>query len=387
MINATKKSSGGDIGDIATTAASSKAKFPTQLLYLYTELDGAAQRAVQRRIKSGELQRIVAGVVTAAPPEEWPALIARERNRVLAALFPGAIMGYRSAFKGGTPIDGIIHLNYSYNRTVELPGLKVILVKAVGKADGDQPISGRELYYPSQARMLLENLKTSRGAIRKAVGEKEVEQRLASICEARGEDALNQIREQARAVAPGLALSREFSILERLISGILGTHANARLKTSAGKAFAAGMPYDSGRLALFEQLAAELRTQTLPQPPLRAASAKANANFAFLICGAASRARHFGGSHQAAASGPRRHGQSAAGDVHRGRGSPFWRRQRPHRAPGDECRAIGGQRLSHHRADFVLRRVHGLPAPVDARWRPAAVHQGHGAYPPMDGCL
>lgn len=278
----TEISSNVDISDIKVMPAPSRAKLPTQLLYLYAELDTAQQRAVQRRLKSGKLQRIASGVVTAAPPEDWPALIARERNRVLAAMFPGAIMGYCNAFKGGAPVDGAIHLNYSYNRTVELPGLKVILVKASGKAEGDQAISGRELYFPSQARMLLENLIISRGAVRKPAGEKEVEQRLATICEARGEDALNQIRGQSRALAPILGLSREFAILDRLISGILGTHANARLKTSAGRAFAAGLPYDSGRLALFEVLVNELRMQTLPQPGSKTGSERARANFAFL---------------------------------------------------------------------------------------------------------
>lgn len=282
MKNATNKESGMNIHDKNAAVSQSRTKLPTQSLYLYAELSDAQQRALQRRIKAGELQRIVAGVVSAAPREDWPALIARERNRVLAALFPGAIIGFRSAFKGGVPVDDIIHLNYSYNRSVALPGLQVILVKAPGKAVGDQPISGRELYFPSQARLLLENLAVSRGAIRKATGEKEVEQRLVTVCEARGEDALNQIREHARALAPDLAFTREFQILERLISGILGTHENARLKTTAGRAFAAGLPYDSGRLALFEQFAAELRGQALPQPALKTGSQSVTANFAFL---------------------------------------------------------------------------------------------------------
>jgi hypothetical protein len=282
MKNTTKKSDIPDIGDKEAPRAPSRAKFPTQLLYLYAELDAAQQRAVQRRLKSGELHRIAAGVVTGAPLQDWSALIARERNRVLAAMFPGAIIGYSSAFKGGAPVDGVIHLNYSYYRTVELPGLKVILVKASGRAEGDQAISGRELYFPSQARMLLENLTISRGVTRKSAGEKEVEQRLATICEARGEDALNQVRDQSRALAPTLGLSREFTILDRLISGILGTHANARLKTTAGRAFAAVLPYDSGRLALFEILVNELRMQTLPQTASKTTTEKAKANFAFL---------------------------------------------------------------------------------------------------------
>jgi len=260
----------------------SSPKLPTETLYLYAELTGAQQRAVQRRVQAGELHRIIPGVVTRAPSENWPGLIARERNRVLAALFPGAVIGYRSAFQGGVPVDDIMHLSYSYDRTVALPGVTVVLVKAHGRAEGDQAIAGRELYFPSNARLLLENLTISRGAIRKAVGAHAVEERLVAICEARGEDALNALREQARALAPVLALSREFTILERLIGGILGTHEHARLATAAGKAFAAGLPCDSGRLALFERLAAELRAQPLLQPASPVGSERAQVNFAFL---------------------------------------------------------------------------------------------------------
>ena len=117
-------------------------------LIVYTELSAAEIRAVQRRLRSGELRRIVPGIVTSAPPEAWPALVARERIRVLAALYPGAVMGYRSVFHGGLPVDGVIHLNYRYDRARQLPGLTVVLVKAAGKATGDVPIMGRALTSP-----------------------------------------------------------------------------------------------------------------------------------------------------------------------------------------------------------------------------------------------
>ncbi len=177
-------------------------------LILYAELNDAEVRAAQRRLKIGRLKRIVPGVLSASPEKEWPAIIALHRMRVLAALFTGAVIGYRSAFRGGTPVDGVMHLSYSYNRIVELPGLKVLLVKGTGKTAGDQPMSGRDLYFPSQARMLMENLTPSRGAIRKSVGRVAVEERLVSIYESRGPDALNRIREEARDIAAHLAACR-----------------------------------------------------------------------------------------------------------------------------------------------------------------------------------
>lgn len=251
-------------------------------LILYDELTRDQTRTIQRRIKAGELRRIVPGVVTSYPPEEWPALVARERNRLLAALFPGAVIGYRTAFKGGTPVDGIMHLSYSYDRVHNLPGLTVVLVKGAGKATGDMPLLGRNFYFPSYARLLMENLTISRAKIRKTVSRKEVEERLLTICEARGEESLRQLREQARDLAPTLGFERELDILDSLIGSVLGTWTKNQLATRAGKAWAAGAPYDRARLALFEKFASTLRQTPLQRIPAVTHTEKARIHFAFL---------------------------------------------------------------------------------------------------------
>lgn len=100
----------------------------TELL-LYAELGPAAIRAAQRRVLAGQLTRILPGMASSCQAQDWPALIARERLRVLAALFAGTVLGYRSAFNGGVPEDGVIHLIGSYRRSVSLPGLTVMLWK------------------------------------------------------------------------------------------------------------------------------------------------------------------------------------------------------------------------------------------------------------------
>lgn len=261
------------------------AKTPTnrdEALLVYAELDEAGERAVQRRIAAGTAQRIVAGLASTRPEDEWPMLVARERNRVLAGLFPGAVIGYRSAFAGGVPVDNIIHLNYSYYRTVQLPGLQVTLVKGPGRAPGDQPIAGRELFFPSYPRMLLENLTTSRASVAKEAGGEAVEARLLTICDSRGEEHLLQLRDEARELAPALGMERQFKVLDGLIGSILGTRSTHKLRTGAGKARTAALPYDPKRVRLFEKLAAQLRALPLPEVPNPAKSAIARQNFAFL---------------------------------------------------------------------------------------------------------
>lgn len=251
-------------------------------LLLYAELQPAQVRAVQRRLKAGELQRIAPGVVSALSAAEWPGLIARERNRVLAALFPGAVIAYRSAFRGGVPVDGVIHLAYSYSRRVTLPGLTVVLVKSPGAAPGDTPIGGHDLHFPSSARLLMENLSISRGRPPRSAGSAAVEERLLTLCESRGEESLVGLREEARALAPQLQLEREFTLLDGLIGSILGTREKPLLGTAAGRAWADGLPFDRHRLERFERLAAILRETPLMQPAVIAHSEAARTHFAFL---------------------------------------------------------------------------------------------------------
>ena len=254
---------------------------PDDSLLLYVELSPAQIRATQRRLREGALKRIAAGVVTSLPEEAWPALIARERIRILAALYPKAVMGPRSAFHGGVPSDGMMYLTYSYTKRVDLPGMTVQLVAGHGPAQGDTQMMGRELYFPSTPRVLLENLTISRGKVQKSVGKADVEQRLIDTCEARGEEALNTLRDQARALAPSLGLERELTILNGLIGAVLGTR-KAAMSTAAGKGMMANIPYDANRLALFEKFATQLRSVPLKQPPAVAKSERARLNFAFL---------------------------------------------------------------------------------------------------------
>ena len=159
---------------------------PGDSLLVYAEMTSAQIRAVQRRLKAGKLSSMAKGIATDRPPQEWPALIARERIRVLSALFPGAVYGLRSAFNGGQPADGVIYLSHSYPRTVALPGLTVAVFKGASKQTGDMPMQGKDLYFPSEPRLLLENLTQSRGAAKKSAGRAAVEARLLLICDSRG---------------------------------------------------------------------------------------------------------------------------------------------------------------------------------------------------------
>ena len=255
--------------------------FLDDTLLLYAELTAAQIRTVQRRLKAGELHLVAKGFATVLPESEWPGLVARNRIRVLAAFFPKAVMAARTAFDGGNPYQNTIYLSGTYRHTTQFPGLEVQVWKGAPRQAGDQPMMGRALYYPSEERLLLENLSPSRGPEPRTVGSAQVETRLLAICASRGEDPIAALRERARAVAPLLGLDLGFIVLDGLVGSILNSRPSV-LKTRLGMALATGVPYDTGRLAVFESLAAHLRSNPLPMPAAVATSAEAKRNFAFL---------------------------------------------------------------------------------------------------------
>lgn len=253
-----------------------------QALYLHEDLTPALRRGVQRRWHAGELNRIGPGIFTSLPEDEWPALLQREKVRFLAAQFPGAVVGFRSAFDGMASPDGVVFLTSTYARVYRYPGLTVALVRGPGPQQGDQPISGRPLYFPGLARLMLENLTVDRHPLRRCVERAEIEKRLTILCEARGEPALNALRDQARALAPALGLARELDKLDVIIGAILGTRPDQSLTDPSARASARGLPYDSARIGLFDRLVASLRTRSFTPQPDRAASKITLHNMAFL---------------------------------------------------------------------------------------------------------
>ncbi|MEB0060145.1 Fic family protein [Variovorax sp. LG9.2] len=256
----------------------------TELLYLNAELDRSQQRAVERRVVAGELYRVRSGIATTQPLAEWPPLFKREKARILAALFPKTVVAYRSAFDG-IGAQTVYLAGGSYARVMELPGLKVVLSSGPGPVDGDTQIQGRELYFPSTARMLLDA--TAPGPreddpqYSRKISAEELEGRLISICDSRGEHAFGQLRERVRTVAAQMNSPKaRREELDHLMGAILGTRPGPKMATSQGTGRAQG--YDAPRMDLFHKLAGVLKVAGLPHIADVARASPAKTNFAFL---------------------------------------------------------------------------------------------------------
>lgn len=230
------------------------------------------RRELARAHDRGQLVRLAPGIYTpdtSRTPEQvvhdrlWP---------IVAHEIPGAVIVDRSVRDGGTGRNGALYVVGTRSRPLKLPGVVVYPRAGAGPLPSDMSLPDG-LYMSSEARGLLDNLAPTRvtatGASR-TLTRAEVEEWLDSLCAARGEPALNRLRDQARELAPVLGREKELAILEALISAALNTRDGVSLVSPAMKARAAGRPVDQQRLDAFARLAnslADLAPDVVPALP------------------------------------------------------------------------------------------------------------------------
>ena len=194
-------------------------------------------------------------------------VVARNLWPVVALLMPGAVVSHRTAFENRPAPDGSVFLSGPYPRQIALPGVTLRQIVGGGPVQGDMPYMGA-LHLASRPRAFLENLlpSRSRGLVARSVGREGVEERLAEMLRAGGEEALNRLRDEARAVAPLLGLDEQAHTLDGLAAALLRSRPSD-LKTATARAYAAGQAYDPARLPLLAALLAALRSGTWPDRP------------------------------------------------------------------------------------------------------------------------
>lgn len=236
---------------------------------------------VSRMVIAGTARKLGPRLYTRNMVDSPQTIVSRNLWPIVGMLMPGAVVSYRTAFENRAAPDGSVFLSGPYPRRVALPGVVLRQVKGPGGVEGDMPYMGT-LFLASRPRTFLENLLPSRRSdkVSRTVGREEVERRLAEMLRISGEDALNRLRDQARAIAPILALEEQFRMLDGLIGALMRSRP-ALLTSPAARAYAAGEPYDPIRLPVFEALLAELRRTSHPVRPDRSVASSAVHNAAF----------------------------------------------------------------------------------------------------------
>ena len=107
------------------------------------------------------------------------------------------------------------------------------------------------LHFAGQGRKFLENVRPSRrpGEFARTLSRVELEDELTHLAALRGKDALDELREQARAVAGTIQADAQLTGLQDLIGSILGTR-DSVLSTDAALAHQAGAGFDARRIEI-----------------------------------------------------------------------------------------------------------------------------------------
>lgn len=243
--------------------------------------DTSISRAVSAAAARGELRKLGSRLYTRNLDEAPERLIRRNWYLLVAAYFPDALISDRTALENQPAEDGSVFLISAKIREIKLPGLTLRPRKGHGPLESDLPFMGTRL--ASTARAWLENMRPSRsakGRVSRTLTPAERETRLETMLRLQGEDSLNRIRDEARAVAPKLGLEKEAGELGELIGTLLGTR-DAPVTTATARARLAGKPFDPNRITLFETLFAALRDHVPVDRPAPQLPADENANLSF----------------------------------------------------------------------------------------------------------
>ncbi len=220
---------------------------------------------VSKQVKQGLLRKLGSRVYTTNLHEKPEVLIRRHAWFLVGELFPGAVIVDRTALEYRLATDGSVFVVSSKKRPVILPGLSIYPRKGHPSLPEDQPFMGG-MHLSCPARAYLENMRPSRSrkhAIARTLSKQEVEEKLETMLQSAGAQALQTLRDDAKKIAGVLGLKKECKALENLIGTLLGTR-SVRLSSPQAIARSRGEPYDAKRLDLFQALYEALSAKHLP---------------------------------------------------------------------------------------------------------------------------
>lgn len=232
--------------------------------------------------KQGLLRKIAPRVYTSSLEEAPEKIIRRNWYRLVSDLFPDAFLSHRSALERMPTPEGHLYLTRSYKGLVELPGLTLHFSK------GPEPLEDDTLFFGNLkasglSRAYLENLQRSKGSGEesKTLNREQLEEKIEGFLRVKGEQALNEVRDRAKVIAPALEMEKELAELNQLITDLLGTGLSKRLVSPIARARVLGEPVDPDRIQLFESVYEELAKKEYPDYPDPNKTIRSYQNFAF----------------------------------------------------------------------------------------------------------
>jgi hypothetical protein len=228
---------------------------------LYLATDVATRNALQRRYDRGELTRVRQGVYVDSTDEaEIDATLLQEWSRLANYLFTDPIAVYRTAVKL-KPHNQRVYLMVASGKARSVKVGPLTLSIETGDIINGVEYFSLDMQRSNLARQLLENVKSNRttSGFKKKLGREWVESELLHVLERRGEEGLNQLREEMAHLAPLPGLEKQQQEVSKMISALLKTHPTQNvLHTRASIAQVDGKPFDVERVQRFALFAVYL---------------------------------------------------------------------------------------------------------------------------------
>jgi len=237
---------------------------------------------IARALKKGDIRKIGPRLYTTNLKDTPAAIIKKHLWTIVSEYFPDGLIADRTALENAPAKDGSVFLISNRKRDVVLPGYTLRPRVGMPAQQSDYAFIGN-LKICSQARAMLENMKTSRARaskVSRTLSQKEIEERLEGILVGGGEMALNKLREEAKILSIKLHFEDEYQELDTIIGTMLGTK-TTQLRSELTISRTKGQPYDPKRMELFQILYADLK-KLAPQPRMRLnPTEEAKTNLAF----------------------------------------------------------------------------------------------------------
>ena len=217
--------------------------------------DPNVSRGISRDVKEGKLRKVAPKIYTTNLIDSLESIVRRNLIDILVFRYPDAVISHRSAKEMRPTASGDFFLTNSTARLVtDLPGIRLNFAKGPKASSHDIPFMG--LHIAGEHRYMLENMQKSRksGDESRVLPIEVIENKLEQILLTGGETRLNEYRDELREVAEELRMAEEFARINAIISALLSTHDSSALTSDSARAMAAGSPFDSSRVELFEIL-------------------------------------------------------------------------------------------------------------------------------------
>jgi hypothetical protein len=245
--------------------------------------DDMASATASRKVRAGQLRRVARGIVTDDLDGPLEQVVARNLYELVGRLLRGAVISDRSARDGGQPIDAadgtrILYVTHpERRRDLELPGHLVAVRPGPGPVEGDAAYLHDGVSVASLARALVDNARESHaraGRPARTLSRYELEQWIDTLASDLTEDRFARLRNQVEQVAERLGEHDLGEVVSSLLGAAQSTRRDVNVSYPALVARRDGVPIDTRRLELFDQLVAALRDRA-PEPMSTSAAGEA----------------------------------------------------------------------------------------------------------------